>query len=200
MKLFAHAILCLVFLSVSIWTTTPVQAATAPRAPRVEQVASSVVAPLWSLRPVQLGDSLRVADDPMMRWGMRLVSETNPEVAAEMGSARDLADDLVRAKVKLRRANRAIGWGLAGLIMGPLTLGLGVIFLLTIVGILLGVVFIVAGTIWTVGSLPVFIIGLVNKGVAKHRIDELETRLDLKGEMHRPLPEPRSLLTLRVAF
>ena len=141
----------------------------------------------------QRGKQLAVVGDVITA----LVGDTDDEIRGAMGaSAAELAKDLVTQKIRLKRAKRAVGWGIGGMIAGPLLVVLGAVLFITILGAVAGVVLMITGGVWFAFSLPVLIVGAINKTKAKRRIDELEAKLEVISAL--PFdPERQWAITLR---
>ncbi len=173
MKRYGVHLMLPAFLAFSLFAHPAVaEQLTSHRAAPAESVAQASRAPqLPTINPALFGP---------------LAPTSYPRVSSED------VDDLVSAKLALRRANRAIGFGIAGLIVGPLLVVLGLVMLFTILLTVTGVIFMIWGGVWFLLSLPVFIAGLIGKGVARARVDELEVGVEVETEAcwmpFQPLP------------
>lgn len=155
-----------------------------------EPMTSSRVAPTASATLASRAPQLPTINSALTR-------PLSPRVYGRVESAVD-TDDLVSAKLALRRANRAIGFGIAGLIVGPLLVVVGVFMLPTVILTITGVIFIIWGGVWFLISLPVFIMGLIGKGVSRARLDELEVESETEASWTPMNPLPRHALSVPV--
>lgn len=101
-------------------------------------------------------------------------------------------EEYVSARIALLKANQAIVFGVLGMVCGPIIVAIGLNFMITLLLIPTGVIFLIWGAVWFLMSLPFFIGGLIGAGVSRARMDAAAAG----GVSLRPADEPaeRTLL------
>jgi len=107
------------------------------------------------------------------------------------GGVSEDVEEYVSARIALLKANQAIGFGILGLFSGPVLILIGLNFILSLILIPTGLIFLIWGLGWLLISLPVFIGGLIGAGVSRARMDAAAEGVSLRPAEG---PDQRTLL------
>jgi len=119
------------------------------------------------------------------RWTQPLPAIVYAKDGGGGGGVSEDVEEYVSARIALLKANQAVGFGILGLICGPVIALIGLNFMITLIMIPTGLIFLIWGAGWLLISLPFFIGGLIGAAAARDRMDRAATGVSL-----RPADEP----------
>lgn len=107
------------------------------------------------------------------------------------GGVSEDVEHYISARIALLKASQAIGFGILGLFSGPVLILIGLNFILSLILIPTGLIFLIWGLGWLLISLPVFIGGLIGAAASRAKMNRAAEGVSL-----RPAEEPgqRTLL------